>query len=535
MILVLFPDGRLPGRVWRVVPVLATVVAALYGVVVPIAIWPYRGPRLLPGAPVPDTPTAHTVDTVIRAGAVVALVAVVLGLISLVVRARREMGDVRQQVKWFGLGAACGLAFNTAELIRGFEWIRLFGPIAVLAGIGLGIFRFRLYDVDRLISRTLVYGLLTATLVGAFAAVDITLALVVGHGSVASAAASAFAAALLLRPVRDKLQDLIDRVFDRRTHDAVRVLHGLSQQVGHEQVQPRSVRDALRKALRDPALEIYFQVRQPGTLVDTDGVVADPPPEAAGRTTDRVSRGDETIALIVHTECDPHSVRPVLRAATPLLEHARLQAELAQQLVEVRASRARLALAADAERRRIERDLHDGAQQRLLGLALHVQSARRRALHPSEVTELLRFTVEELRAGVDDIRALVHGILPPALATGGLPAAIADLARPGKVLVTCEVANRCEPSIEATAWFVICEGIANASKYAPGEPVRVDVSTVDGRLLVRVADTGPGGADPDGEGLRHLADRVQAHAGSLRIDSPGDGGTRLLADLPCAS
>lgn len=369
----------------------------------------------------------------------------------------------------------------------------------------------------------------------ALATLDITLALLVGHGWAAIAAASAFAVALLLRPVRDRLQDLIDRLFDRRTHDAVSIIGALSQQVGHEQVHPRSVRDALRRALRDPALEIYLYARESDSFIDSDGATADPLPDAAGCTTDRASRGEETIALIIHTGRNPRLIPPVLHAATPLLEHARLQAELALQLVEVRASRARLVLAADAQRRRIERDLHDGAQQRLVGLALHIQSARRRGSYPPEATELLGFTVDELRASVEDIRALVRGILPPALATGGLTAAIADLARPGKVLIHCQVPTRLPPSLEATAWFLACEGITNAGKHAPGEPVHVGVSALEGRLLVQITDNGPGGADPHGQGLRHLADRVQAHGGSFRVESPTRGGTSLIAELPCAS
>lgn len=535
MIVVLFPDGRLPSKIWRVVPVLAASVAVLFGLVVPAALWPQQGRQLLPGASMPDTATTSAVEAAIRAGSVLAVAAVILGLISVTVRARRAAGEVRQQVKWFGFGAACGLAINTAALVPGLSWLRPLGPITVLAGIGMGIFRFRLYHIDRLINRTLVYGLLTTALVAAFAAVDITLALIVGHGSAVITAASAFAAALLLRPLRDTLQDLTDRVFDRRAHDAVGIVRALAQQIGHEQVHPRAVRDALRRALHDPTAELYLHTREPDVLVDPDGAAADPPPDTAHRTTDRVSRDGETIALIVHSGRDPRLVRLVRQTATPLLEHARLQAELALQLVEVRASRARLVQAADAERRRIERDLHDGAQQRLVGLALHIQSARRRGAHPPDVGELLSFTVDELRAGVDDIRALVHGILPPALATGGLPAAIADLARPGKVLVNCQVPTRPAPSIEATAWFVACEGVTNAGKHAPGEPVHVEVSTRDGRLLVRVHDHGPGGADPHGDGLRHLADRVHAHGGTFRVDSPPHGGTSLTAELPCAS
>jgi signal transduction histidine kinase len=535
MVAVLFPDGRLPGRAWRVVPVLAAVVAVLFGVVVPAALWQYRGLRLLPDAPTPDTPLGRAVDTAVTAGATLTLVAVAVALASLPVRARRERGDVRQQVKWFGFGAGCAFVLDLAGLVPGLAWIRVLGAVAVLAGVGLGVFRYRLYDVDRLINRTLVYGLLTLTLVGGFAAVDVTLALIIGRGSVVAAAASAFVVALVLRPIRDRLQDLIDRLFDRRTHDAVRIVRQLFQRIGHEQVHPDAVRDALGRALRDPELELYFRARQQEILVDSGGAVADPPSEAEGRTIDRVGGAGDTIALVIHSGRDPGSVRSVLRAATPLLEHARLQAELSLQLVEVRASRARLVRTADAERRRIERDLHDGAQQRLVGLALHIQSARRRHRYPPDVNDLLGFTVEELQAGVEDIRVLVRGLMPTALATGGLPAAIVDLARPGVVFATCRVPGRLAPSIEATAWFVACEGIANASRHAPGEPIEVDVSTVDGRLVVTVADRGPGGADPSGEGLRHLADRVEAHGGSLRVDSPVRGGTRLTAELPCVS
>jgi signal transduction histidine kinase len=239
--------------------------------------------------------------------------------------------------------------------------------------------------------------------------------------------------------------------------------------------------------------------------------------------------------VVVHADTDPARTATVLRAAAPVLEHARLQAELLVQLAEVRASRARLVDAADTERRRIERDLHDGAQQRLVGLALHVQSTRRRSPPPPPIDELLAFTVEQLHAGVEEIRALVRGILSPALVTGGLPAALDEVAGVGTVSVDCRIRRRLDPSIEATAWFVVCEGVANATKHASGEPVDVRVSVEDGQLEVRVTDAGPGGADPKGDGLRNLADRVEAHGGRLSIDSPVGDGTRLSAELPCAS
>jgi signal transduction histidine kinase len=535
MIVVLFPDGRLPGRIWRVVPALTLIVLLLFAVVVPIGMWPYRGMRLLPDAPVPDTPDARAVITVITIAAGLAVLAVVLALASVLMRARRAAGELRQQVKWFGYGAGCGLVLNMAGLLPGMAWIRVLGAVAVLTGIGLGIFRYRLYDVDRLINRTLVYGIVSVALVGGFAALDITLASILGRGSVVVAAASAFVVALLLRPARDRVQDLVDRVFDRRTYDAVRVLRALGQRVGQEPVEPHSVVAALQRALRDPGLLVFFYTRHPDGLVDADGRRVDQLPTGAGQVAHPVTRAGHTVALLLHAAADPALLRAVTRAAALVLEHARLQAELLVQLAEVRASRARLVAASDTERRRIERDLHDGAQQRLVGLALHVQSAKRRSTYPPQVVDLLAFTVEQLHVGVEEIRALVHGISPPALVAGGLPAAMAELARPGEVSVACRVPERLDPGIEATAWFVACEGVANAAKHAPGHQVEVDVSTLDERLMVRVSDSGPGGANPDGDGLRNLADRVEAHGGSLSIHSPAGAGTRMVAELPCGS
>jgi signal transduction histidine kinase len=288
----------------------------------------------------------------------------------------------------------------------------------------------------------------------------------------------------------------------------------------------------LRHALRDPNLNVYYYTGSARVLVDGDGRV-DRTPTGPDQVSDPVTRNGEQVALIVRARADPVLVHAVVRSAAPVLEHARLQAELLVQLAEVRASRARLAAAGDAERRRIERDLHDGAQQRLVGLALHVQSARRRDAYPPDVAELLTFTVEQLSAAVQEIRALVHGILPPALTAGGLPAVLPELARPGAVTVSCAIPHRLDPGIEATAWFVACEGVANATKHAPGHLAHLKVSTVDGKLVVRVSDDGPGGAAPYGDGLRHLADRVEAHGGTLSVDSPPGSGTRLVAVLPC--
>jgi signal transduction histidine kinase len=532
LVVILFPDGRLPGPRWRVVPVLSGLAVVLVAVVLPAGSWSYRGPRLLAAAPVPDDPFAHIVNALYESGIVLAAVSAVIALVGLLVRARRSTGDVRQQIKWFGFGTVCAFLCNVLAFATGIGWLILIGIAATFLGVGFGIFRFRLYDVDRLIRRTLIYGLVTVALVTAFAALDVTGAVVTGRDSTVAVALAAFVVALLLRPARDRAQDLVDRLYDHRAYNGIRLMRRLGQRVGREVVDPVRVRDALRLVLRDPGLDVFYSIPQAPdeVMVDGAGDPVDLSAAAGGRSIVAVQRDGRDVAVIVHGSVDELQLAALLPAAASVLEHARLQAELSVQLAALRASRGRIAAAGDAERRRIERDLHDGAQQRLVGLAVHIQSARRGTSHPPDVDELLTFTVEQLQAGVADIRALVHGILPPALVSAGLPAALAEL---GDVAVLCDLTGRLHPDIEATAWFVACEGVANAHKHAPGAAVTVTVGIRGAWLHMEVGDRGPGGARPDGDGLRSLADRVDAHGGALAVHSPAGGGTRLTADLPC--
>ncbi len=530
MIIILFPDGRLPGRIWRVVPALTLVALLLGAVAVPAGAWRFRGAALLPTAPVPDDPVAHLTDAVQGTCLAVVAVAAVVALIGLLRRALRTVGDVRQQIKWFGLGITAALVANVLVQLTDIGWLLVPGIAATFAGIGLGIFRFRLYDVDRVIRRTIVYGVLTLALVTAFAALDVTVAVITGGRSPIAAAVAAFVVALLLRPIRDWVQNIVDRLYDRRAYHELQLVRRLGEQIGREAVGPDRVRDTLRRALHDPTLEIYYAVRHTdgAYLVDGDGVEARI--DLGDSAVLPVQRQGQDIAVLVHGPIDPAQLAVVVPAAATALEHSRLQAELSVQLAALRTSRGRIVAAGDAERRRIERDLHDGAQQRLVGLAVHIQSTRRDTSVPSDIDELLTFTVDQLQAGVQEIRALVHAILPPALVTGGLPAALAELRG---AAISCHLPDRLDPDIEATAWFVACEGVANARKHAAGSPVTVAVDTGGGRLRVEVVDAGPGGARPDGDGLRQLADRVEAHGGSLTVVSHADTGTRLTAELPC--
>jgi signal transduction histidine kinase len=224
-------------------------------------------------------------------------------------------------------------------------------------------------------------------------------------------------------------------------------------------------------------------------------------------------------------------------AARLAIENSRLQAQLRAQLAEVRASRARIVAAGDAERRRLERDLHDGAQQRLLGIRLALRLARQRVGHDdAEVDELLQEADQELMTGLDELRALARGIHPAVLTDEGLPAALASLARRATVPVEIKAVpeERLTAPVEAAAYFVASEALANVAKHAHASIVTITVTRSDGWVRLEVADDGIGGAEAGrGSGLSGLRDRVEALDGHLEVVSPATG-TTLRAEFPCA-
>jgi signal transduction histidine kinase len=219
------------------------------------------------------------------------------------------------------------------------------------------------------------------------------------------------------------------------------------------------------------------------------------------------------------------------------LEHTRLQAEVQAQLEQVRASRARLVEAGDAERRRLERDLHDGAQQRLVTLSLALGMARDRAAGADpELEALIDSAGKEAREALTELRELARGIHPAVLTETGLTGAVQALVErsPVAATITAVPDERFPAAIEATAYFVVSEALANVAKHAMADGAQVTIRRRrPGRLVVEVSDDGAGGARPEGSGLRGLADRVASVGGVLRVDSPPGGGTRLEADIPC--
>jgi signal transduction histidine kinase len=306
---------------------------------------------------------------------------------------------------------------------------------------------------------------------------------------------------------------------------------------------PGEIRDVLARALGDPTLEVVYWLPERQEYVDASGSPV-PPDRSRSRMVTPLTRNGERIAALVHDPALAHDevlVQDAAAAAGLALENARLHAEVKAQLAAVRESRARIVAAADAERRRIERDLHDGAQQRLLALALALRSAERRYEDrgDAELRHVLASAVDELQQAVEDLRELAHGLHPTILAEQGLAPALRSLASRSPVPVETRIDDgvdrRLPPDVEATVYFVACEALANVVKHAGAGAATLTMSRRDGTVAVAVADDGRGGADADGSGLRGLADRVEALGGRLVVASSVDGGTTVSAEIPCAS
>jgi signal transduction histidine kinase len=301
---------------------------------------------------------------------------------------------------------------------------------------------------------------------------------------------------------------------------------------------PGRLREALARALGDSTLQLAFRRPDGSGYLDTASQAVDVDRPGPGRVVARVAGSDE--AVLVYDEglaLEPQLVKLTAAAASMALEHARLQAEVQAQLEQVRASRTRIVEAGDAERRRLERDLHDGAQQRLVTLSLALGMARDRAAQADpELGSLIESASKEAREALTELRELARGIHPAVLTETGLAGAIQALVERSLVAttVTAVPTGRFPAAIEATAYFVVSEALANVAKHAMAGSAEVTICQRPGRLVVKVSDDGAGGARPEGgSGLRGLADRVASVGGVLRMDSPPGGGTRLEADLPC--
>ena len=325
-----------------------------------------------------------------------------------------------------------------------------------------------------------------------------------------------------------------------RTRIAAGPIVPLAAEVGRLP-SPARLETALQAALGDPTVRLLRHDATDHSWLDADGNRVPLPLEGTARAVTRLESGGDPIAAIVHDPVlreDPSLIGAVTAVLRLGVQNERLEAEVRAQLDAVRASRVRLVGAAEEERRRLERDLHDGAQQRLVGVSLALQRARAAADEPTipaALREELDRTATELHGAITELRELARGIHPAILEDEGLPAAVASLARRAGIPVELEIAvdGRLPRSVETTAYFAIAETLTNVARYARADSARVSVVARDDRLHVVVEDDGIGGADPTrGTGLRGVADRVGALDGRFDVRSPTGGGTRISADIP---
>jgi signal transduction histidine kinase len=291
---------------------------------------------------------------------------------------------------------------------------------------------------------------------------------------------------------------------------------------------------ALARTMGDPELVVAYRLPDSHGYADADGRPVLVPPVAAHRATAPIECDGATVAALVYDaslDDDPELVEAICAAAAVALDNE-------QRLAQLRASRERIVTAGDAERRRLERNLHDGAQQRLVSIAMQLRLVQNRIRQdPSAAEELVIAARDELAGSLTELRELARG-LHPAVLEHGLAAALQSLATrsPVPATVAVETAGRLPEPVELAAYFVACEALANVGKYAGASAVTIHVRRAGGVATVEIADDGVGGADvAQGSGLRGLADRVEALDGRLRVVSPLGAGTVVTAELPCAS
>ena len=538
----LFPDGRLLRPAWR-----ALVWANVLGIALAGPGWALSadlGPDFVGGT------NAYAIDSALTGslrviGMTLFLGSFLLSVVPLTQRLRGSRGVERQQLKWIAFAAVCtvvllalsAVLWNVTPIVR---------PLAAIAVAALpiatcvAIFRYRLYDVDLVISRTLAYGGLTVILAATYAVTVVVIGAAVGRSSAWATAGATLAVAAAFRPLRRRLQDVVDSRFNRARHHALHRMARFLDDLHAGRAAPEAIEGVLREVFGDPSLELHFFLPESQLYVDAFGMPAVGSP-GDGRVRIPLERAGQPLGLVLH---DPSTIddrilpAAVLRAGGLAIEIARLRVELRRQLAEVEASRARILVAGDEERHRLERDLHDGAQQRLVSVGL----ALRHAQHEldggtaARARETLDGAVTQIEVAIDDLRELARGFRPAQL-DAGLAAALRELAQRSPLPVVVNATRERFPEgVETAAYFIACEGLTNAVKHARASRVVIDAALLDAKLVVQVADDGVGGATATSRsGLAGISDRIATQGGRFRIDSPPGGGTRLVAELPCAS
>ncbi len=583
--LLLFPSGTLPSPRWRLfvaLALLATALAMAGFVVHPrlIALPAPGGESLAVANPLGVGSLGPVLSTILigtlNGLGVLDTVLLAVACVSLAVRYRSGGRERRKQIKWIMVAAVasvvCQLVALLAIAATGTDTnpvttvAFIVQPIIALFGIPalitVAILKHGLYQIDVIINRAIRYGLLSAALTAVYILIVVGIGTTAGYaGGPLLNAGAALAIAVLFQPLRRRAKLAANRIVYGQRATPYQVLSDFAQDMAGQldvDVALDRMASVLAGATGAVRVEVWVRVgprlcpqvtwppgstAPPATQLTSAG---DLPAFGATRAI-AVRHGDELLGAI--TLQKPKS-EPISAAEDKLLEHlasqaglvlrnVRLTAELQATIDDLRASRRRLVRAQDDERRRIERNLHDGAQQQLVAFTVQLTLLEDAADDPGEVRQLAGELRAGLHAALDDLRALARGIYPPLLADQGLAAALQ--AQAGKtalpVLVEADGIGRYRRDAEATAYFCILEALQNVVKYARASRATVALACPDGHLEFTVADDG-GGFDTaratHGTGLQGMADRLAAVGGTLRIDSAPGSGTTISGTLPVA-
>ena len=480
-----------------------------------------------------------------------------------VVRYRRSESDERHQIKWFAFAALPAVALLLPGLFvnlpdAGFvPFVVVTGAVPIAAAIG--IFKYRLYDIDVIIDKTLVYGGLAAFITAVYVVVVVVVGAFIGASEVLALVATAIVA-VAFQPMRLRVQGIARRIVYGDLATPYETLstfaERLSQTFSIDDVLPSMARilaEGTGASRAEVWLRVGWELRQSASWPPTDGQRAAPVPlhdgrrvkivqasrvEAASRETDVRYQGQLLGALVV--------TKSPYERFTP--EEEKLLADLSSQaglvlsnvalIADLRASRQRLVSAQDQERRKIERNLHDGAQQQLVALAVKMRLIEGMAgKDPHKVVELAHEVVMETSEALESLRELAHGIYPPLLAKHGLAAALESQARkaPIPVSVRSDGVARYSQDLEAAVYFCCLEALQNVTKYANASHAWVSLHHEAGGMRFEVGDDGDGfdrSAVDFGSGLQGMADRVEALGGTLEVTSTPGRGTSVVGSLP---
>jgi signal transduction histidine kinase len=551
----LFPDGHVPSRRWR--PVLWLVIGSASVTVLGFAFTP----GVMTGAfadlqgvsvtnPLGIDTLAGPIAILTELGGLLLFASAVLSGAAIVVRFRHASGEVRQQIKWLAfVGVAVLALIPLSFLIDGLTHSEtadnamfLVAFTILIAGIplacGVAILKYRLYDLDVVVRKTVVFGLLAAFIAIVYAAVVGTLgALVGGFSNGVASFVAATVLAIAFQPARERARRLADRLVYGHRATPYEALAAFSTRVGEayaaEDVLPRMAQ-VLASATSADAATVWLRVGEERHPVATYPPDAEPGREHVVEVVHQgESLGELSVAMPPSDPIDPAKdklIRDLAAQAGLVLRNVRL-------IEELRASRQRLVAAQDEERRKIERNLHDGVQQQLVALNVQLGLLARASNDPSKVEILATSLQGRATEALEDLRDLARGIYPPLLADQGLAAALQAQARKAAVptVVTADGVGRYPQEIEAAVYFCTLEALNNVAKYAGASSASVRLEQRDGVLRFDVNDDG-GGFDPEatgyGTGLRGMADRLDAIGGTLEVRSTPGSGTTIVGIVP---